>query len=98
MSSQEPSDHLARGDEIEKEEAEQGDAALASKLSKELSNWRRRRSAGRQRNPDAAGGGKFLSEPARTIKVRGHETLVIRKSRLVIKPKAESDPASEPGD
>ncbi len=44
--------------------------SLATKLSQELSNWRRKRT----------------SEPARTIKVRGHETLVVRKPKLAKPP------------
>lgn len=59
--------------------------SLASKLSKELSNWRRKRTSSRPRNSDQPSQ-TFQSEPARTIKVRGHETLVVRKPKLVSKP------------
>jgi hypothetical protein len=64
-------------------EAEDRDHSVASKLSEELSNWRRRRhTGGRQRPVDENGsGGNFQSDLARTIKVRGHETLVIRKPK-----------------
>jgi hypothetical protein len=64
-------------------EVQADDTDLASKLSKELSNWRRKRGgpAARFRNDRAISSKTPLSEPARTIKVRGHETLVIRKSR-----------------
>jgi hypothetical protein len=58
--------------------------SVASKLSKELNNWRQRRSSSRPRRPD--GPAQNHSEPARTIKVRGHETLVVRKPKLVQKP------------
>jgi hypothetical protein len=75
MSSDDNADNPVNGDGI-------GDGAdndsLASKLSKELSNWKRRRTVGRPQRPD---GPSFQSGPARTIKVRGHETLVIRKPK-----------------
>jgi hypothetical protein len=58
--------------------------SVASKLSKELSNWRQRRSSTRPSRPNAPA--QNHSEPARTIKVRGHETLVVRKPKLVQKP------------
>jgi hypothetical protein len=62
----------------------QDNDSVASKLSKELSNWRRRRTSSRPRVADGSSQG-FQSEPARTIKVRGHETLVVRKPKLVAK-------------
>jgi hypothetical protein len=58
--------------------------SVASKLSKELNNWRQRRSSMRPSRPNAPA--QNHSEPARTIKVRGHETLVVRKPKLVQKP------------
>jgi hypothetical protein len=58
--------------------------SVASKLSRELSNWRQRRSSTRPSRPNAPA--QNHSEPARTIKVRGHETLVVRKAKLVQKP------------
>jgi hypothetical protein len=66
---------------------------LASKLSQELSNWRRRRTTARPRKsePDSAGSNASQSESARTIRVRGHETLVIRKPKLVAKPSNATD-------
>lgn len=75
----------------------QPDDEIASKLSKELSNWRRRRGAPKLR---AHGGNSnsqhaASSEPARTIKVRGHETLVIRKSRVTVKPRPDGAPEHE---
>jgi len=92
MASQETSSNPVEGDASD-EHAEQSNDALASKLSKELSNWRRRRTSARTRPLDSfPGNGKARSEPARTIKVRGHETLVIRKSKPVIKPRAGSAP------
>ncbi|HVA80602.1 MAG TPA: hypothetical protein VNF29_06730 [Candidatus Binataceae bacterium] len=79
-------------DEIDKEnesamDAEQNNESLATKLSQELSNWRRRRTTARPRQNELDGAGSSSqSESARTIRVRGHETLVIRKSKLVAKP------------
>jgi len=56
--------------------------AVASKLSNELNNWRRRRTNGRpKRNEDEHV--NHPTESARTIKLRGHETLVVRKPKLV---------------
>lgn len=63
----------------------QDNDSLASKLSKELSNWRRSRTSSRPRNSDGPIQ-NFSSDPARTIKVRGHETLVVRKPKLAGKP------------
>jgi hypothetical protein len=63
----------------------QDNDSLASKLSKELSNWRRKRTSSRPRHSDGPAQ-NFSSEPARTIKVRGHETLVVRKPKLAGKP------------
>jgi hypothetical protein len=63
----------------------QDNDSLASKLSQELSNWRRKRTSSQSRHSDGPGQ-NFQSEPARTIKVRGHETLVVRKPKLVAKP------------
>ena len=78
--------------EIDKEnesamDADQNNDSLATKLSQELSNWRRRRITARPRQNEPNGAGSSSqSESARTIRVRGHETLVIRKSKLVAKP------------
>ncbi|MGD0076280.1 MAG: hypothetical protein ABSD31_18375 [Candidatus Binataceae bacterium] len=92
MGSQEVTSNPVDDDESA-EHAEQKNDELASKLSKELSNWRRRRTSARPRPADAfSGNGKARSEPARTIKVRGHETLVIRKPKAVIKPSSDSAP------
>jgi hypothetical protein len=91
MSQQEtPDDSMRRENGGENES--NGDS-VANKLSEELSNWRRRRHTGsRHRHVDRdAIGGSFKSEPARTIKVRGHETLVIRKAKSTIKPPANPD-------
>jgi hypothetical protein len=65
--------------------------SVASKLSRELSNWRRKRTSSRPRHTDGAGP-SFQSEPARTIKVRGHETLVVRKPKLAGKPPVNQKP------
>ena len=63
----------------------QDNDSLASKLSKELTNWRRKRTSSRPRNSDGPSQ-NFSSDPARTIKVRGHETLVVRKPKLAKPP------------
>ena len=89
MSSQETSDHPAVSEGIA--EVQSGETDMASKLSKELSNWRRKRGASNGRLRDEGPSGKpQLSEPARTIKVRGHETLVIRKGKLAGKARTEA--------
>ena len=60
--------------------------SVANKLSDELNNWRRRRTThGRPQTSDGPRN-SFQSDAARTIKVRGHETLVVRKSKVVNKP------------
>ena len=82
MSSQETSNNPADSAALAAE-APIGDTDLASKLSKELSNWRRKRGGPGARFRDDR-------EPARTIKVRGHETLVIRKSKLAGKARPDS--------
>jgi hypothetical protein len=74
-----------------RDDAGQESESVASKLSRELSNWRRRRTSARPRHADGAGP-NFQSEPARTIKVRGHETLVVRKPKLAGKPPANQTP------
>jgi len=83
------------GDQVKGDEDERGadheSESLTSKLSKELSNWRRRRTTARPMGVDH-GSGNNHSEPARTIKVRGHETLVVRKAKVIPKPPA--NPAS----
>jgi len=67
--------------------------SLASKLTKELNNWRRRRiSSGPSRSD---GANQNHSEPARTIKVRGHETLVVRKPKLASRPGTETPSKNE---
>src|SRR5258708_451892 len=77
-------------DEPDKEGGESNGAgenndSLASKLSQELSNWRRKRTSSKPRHSDGPAQ-NFSSEPARTIKVRGHETLVVRKPKLAKPP------------
>lgn len=68
-------------------DAGQSNDSLATKLSQELNNWRRRRTTARPRQNEFDGASSASqSESARTIKVRGHETLVIRKPKLVAKP------------
>jgi hypothetical protein len=86
MSPQDPPSDIDKENESAVD-ADQSNDSLATKLSQELSNWRRRRTSARPRHnePDGAGASS-QSESARTIRVRGHETLVIRKPKLVAKP------------
>jgi hypothetical protein len=86
MSPQDPPSDIDKENESAMD-ADQSNDSLATKLSQELSNWRRRRTSARPRynEPDGAGASS-QSESARTIRVRGHETLVIRKPKLVAKP------------
>ena len=89
MSAQDMNEEPVPEEETGRED-EQNSDLLASKLSKELSNWRRRRTTGRPRHDDGPNGA-FKSEAARTIKVRGHETLVVRKPKLSSKPPVTTD-------
>ena len=92
MSGHEPSDDPIAEDEMDKNGAPSAsNDEMASKLSKELNNWRRKRSSGRPRPGQLSHSSKSQSEPARTIKVRGHETLVIRKSRPILKPGSDAN-------
>jgi hypothetical protein len=93
MSSPETSNNPADSEALDAED-QVGDSDLASKLSKELSNWRRKRSGGPgvRFGDERAISKASMSEPARTIKVRGHETLVIRKGKLAAKPRPDSAP------
>ena len=92
MSSQDTSDDIDKEHESAVD-ADQNNDELATKLSQELSNWRRRRTTARPRQSesDGAGSNASQSESARTIRVRGHETLVIRKPKLVAKPSNATD-------
>lgn len=80
MSEPEMSDEPAK---MNPDDAADNDS-VATKLSQELSNWRRKRTSSRPARPEMMGSSH--SEPARTIKVRGHETLVVRKAKLAPKP------------
>ncbi len=97
MSSQDTSDDIDKEHEsaahADQSNHENNNDELASKLSQELSNWRRRRTTARPRQSesDGAGSNASQSESARTIRVRGHETLVIRKPKLVSKPSNATD-------
>ena len=83
-------DEMSGGDgKAENGAGEARQSESLAKLSKELSNWRRRRTSSRPGRPE--GPTANHSEPARTIKVRGHETLVVRKPKLA--PKQPSNPA-----
>jgi hypothetical protein len=87
MSAQEENEELMNEEQQHESEQQREGEAVASKLSKELSNWRRRRTSGRPQRFDAGNSnGSFQADAARTIKVRGHETLVIRKPKLNGKP------------
>jgi hypothetical protein len=83
MSAQETTSEMAN--EEESRDAEGDSDSVASKLSKELSNWRRQRTNGRPRRSESSNA-NYQSDSARTIKVRGHETLVIRKPKLAKTP------------
>jgi hypothetical protein len=77
--------------------SDQSNDSLANKLSQELNNWRRRRTTTRPRQSESDGASSSAgqSESARTIKVRGHETLVIRKPKLVAKPSNATDRSNQ---
>jgi hypothetical protein len=62
--------------------ADRENDALANKLSNELNNWRRRRTNGRSRRTSDGASVSYQSDSARTIKLKGHETLVVRKAKL----------------
>jgi len=96
MGSQESSNNPADSEALDAP-AQIEDNDLASKLSKELSNWRRKRGGGpaARFRDDRAISKASSSEPARTIKVRGHETLVIRKSKIAGKSGPDSAPPRE---
>jgi len=97
MSSQDTQDDIDKEHESAADADEKNDS-LANKLSQELNNWRRRRTTARPRQaePDGAGSGSTIqSESARTIKVRGHETLVIRKPKLATKPATDIDRSNQ---
>lgn len=95
MSSQDlPDDN--QGENESAMDANRNSESLATKLSQELSNWRRRRTTARPRPNESDGTGSVSqSESARTIKVRGHETLVIRKPKLVAKPSNAIDRSNQ---
>jgi hypothetical protein len=91
MSSQDPTSNAEREEDI-LEGAERDNEAVASKLSKELNNWRRRRTNGRPKRNEGERT-NYQTETARTIKLRGHETLVVRKPKL-LKPAINQRPNS----
>jgi hypothetical protein len=73
-------DHMAH-------DRETGDNTVAQKLSHELDNWRRQRNGSKPMRSQISNGSNGQSSgPARTIKVRGHETLVVRRPKLPPKP------------
>jgi selenophosphate synthase len=89
MSSQDRSSDMAQQESIPQSTDRDNDG-VASKLSKELNNWRRRRTNGRPKR-DEGERVNYQTESARTIKLRGHETLVVRKPKLA-KPTASQRP------
>jgi hypothetical protein len=89
MSSQDPSSDITGHEDI-LESAERENDAVASKLSKELSNWRQRRTNDRPKRNESEHV-NYQTESARTIKLRGHETLVVRKPKH-IKPAVNQRP------
>ena len=91
MSSQDPTSNAEREEDI-LESAERDNEAVASTLSKELNNWRRRRTNGRPKRNEGERT-NYQTESARTIKLRGHETLVVRKPKL-LKPAINQRPNS----
>jgi hypothetical protein len=86
MSSKEISDAQFTLTDGQDDVGDREENSLAKKLSKELNNWRRQRSTARPRRSDTQPSPNMQSEPARTIRVRGHETLVVRKPKLAQKP------------
>jgi hypothetical protein len=91
MSPQDMPSGINKGNDSEMD-ADQNNDSLANKLSQELNNWRRRRTTARSRRNEPDGAmSSSQSESARTIRVRGHETLVIRKLKRVAKPAHASD-------
>jgi len=91
MSSQDPTSDVEPQEDI-LDGAEHDNEAVASKLSTELNNWRRRRTNGRPKRNEGERA-NYQTESARTIKLRGHETLVVRKPKLV-KPAINQRPNS----
>jgi len=80
MSSHESDVEVAKHEETGRDADRENDA-LVSKLSQELNNWRRRRTNGRPQHHEGTSV-DHQAESARTIKLRGHETLVIRKPKI----------------
>jgi hypothetical protein len=94
MSLQDESDQESHED-ARPQNDERENNSVANKLSDELNNWRRRRTSGRPQRTEGPRN-SFQSDAARTIKVRGHETLVIRKPKVVNK--APGDAPEDPTD
>ena len=74
-------------DIVAHDDREGSDNTVAQKLSHELDTWRRQRNGSKPMRPQISNGSNGQSSgPARTIKVRGHETLVVRRPKLPPKP------------
>ena len=86
MSPQDESDQESHDDPHPRDDQRENNS-VANKLSDELDSWRRRRTHGRAHRTEGPRT-SFQSDAARTIKVRGHETLVIRKPKVAHKPPA----------
>ena len=79
------------GDAGDHEERGDSDNSLAKKLSNELDTWRRQRNGSKPKRPENGNASNGQSSgPARTIRVRGHETLVVRRPKLPPKPDSET--------
>ena len=90
MTVHDPADPVRQADDRQAAADRENDS-VANKLSKELSNWRERRTHSRPRRDDGPGIADFQSDAARTIKVRGHETLVVRKPKVAHKAPATTN-------
>jgi hypothetical protein len=90
MSSQEEHSDQESPEDVRARETAHENDSVANKLNDELNNWRRQRTNGRPRRGEGHRT-SFQSDAARTIKVRGHETLVIRKPKAAVKPPATTE-------
>jgi len=75
------------------DERDDSDNSLAKKLSNDIDTWRRQRNGSKPKRPENVNASNGQSSgPARTIRVRGHETLVVRRPKLPPKPEADAAP------
>jgi len=81
-------------DNVAHDDRDGSDNTVAQKLSHELDNWRRQRNGAKPMRSQVSNGSNGQSSgPARTIKVRGHETLVVRRPPKL--PKTDADTAPD---